>query len=119
MPTESKTYNGWKNYETWAVALHLDNDHGTYTMVREQAEMYAMHAEDHPNVPKIWTADEALRFLLADHLKDFAETLCGIGEESDDYGIAEPSLLAIDMLRAALSEVDWDEIARHVIAEAE
>jgi hypothetical protein len=28
-------YNGWKNYETWNVALFLDNDEGTYLAVRE------------------------------------------------------------------------------------
>jgi hypothetical protein len=28
-------YNGWKNYETWNVALYLDNDEGTYLAVRE------------------------------------------------------------------------------------
>jgi hypothetical protein len=28
-------YNGWKNYETWNVALYLDNDEGTYLAVKE------------------------------------------------------------------------------------
>lgn len=116
--SSTETYNGWKNYETWAVALHLDNDEGTYTMVRERADEIKAEAADHHNVPEIWTEEEAARFELADYLKDFAETLAGIGSESDDYGIAEPSLLAIDMIRAALSEVDWDEIARNVLSES-
>ena len=25
-----ESYNGWPNRETWAVALHIDNDPGTY-----------------------------------------------------------------------------------------
>lgn len=29
------SYNGWKNYETWNVALWLDNDQGTYNETRE------------------------------------------------------------------------------------
>ena len=31
----SKTYNGWKNYETWNVALWLGNDEGLYNLARE------------------------------------------------------------------------------------
>ena len=115
---QPKTYNGWTNYETWAVALHIDNDEGTYTYVRERAEEIKTSAPEHHNVPEIWTAEQAARFELADFLKDYAETLCGIGDESEDYGIAAPSLLAIDMLRAALSEVNWDEIADNILSES-
>lgn len=35
-------YNGWANYQTWNVALYLDNDQGTYTAVVE----YANSAEE-------------------------------------------------------------------------
>ncbi len=30
-----KTYNGWKNYQTWNVALWLGNDEGLYRMALE------------------------------------------------------------------------------------
>ena len=26
MTTESKGYNGWTNYETWLLALNIDNE---------------------------------------------------------------------------------------------
>ena len=38
----NNTYNGWKNYETWNVALWLQNDEGLYNMARNwRAHGYA------------------------------------------------------------------------------
>ena len=34
-PSKAKTYNGWTNYETWNVALWMDNDYGNYLKARE------------------------------------------------------------------------------------
>jgi hypothetical protein len=31
------TYNGWKNYETWNVALWIGNDEGLYSIARQIA----------------------------------------------------------------------------------
>lgn len=36
--SEDTKYQGWTNRATWAYNLHLDNDHGTYTMVQEWAK---------------------------------------------------------------------------------
>jgi hypothetical protein len=33
-----KGYNGWTNYETWLVALWIDNEQGTYGMRQELAQ---------------------------------------------------------------------------------
>ena len=30
-----KTYNGWKNYETWNVALYIQNEYGLYQLAQE------------------------------------------------------------------------------------
>lgn len=30
-----ETYNGWKNYETWKLALNIDNEQGLYNEVLE------------------------------------------------------------------------------------
>ena len=29
------SYNGWENYETWNVALWINNDEGLYNLARE------------------------------------------------------------------------------------
>lgn len=34
----SNRYNGWKNYETWNVALWLGNDEGLYSLAREHRQ---------------------------------------------------------------------------------
>ena len=31
---ETMSYNGWTNYETWNVALWLDNDYESYNIAR-------------------------------------------------------------------------------------
>jgi hypothetical protein len=102
-------YNGWTNYETWNVALWLSNDEGTYTFTREMAQECRDEAADHANVPSIWTSDEAARFTLADRLKDFVDEL------APDLGAS----MFADLLGAAMSEVDWPEIADNLLSEVD
>ena len=34
----STEYNGWENYETWNVALRIQNDEGLYNIAREAGD---------------------------------------------------------------------------------
>ena len=94
MATETQTYNGWKNYETWAVKLWLENDEATYHYIRHlmwEAETVYRDARD-------WIAT-ILR--LANDLEAF------VACNAPDLGAS----MYADLLYAALNDVDWREIA--------
>jgi len=61
---KTDTYNGWTNYETWNVALWMDNDEGSHNYWEEEAHAIAKKAEDR---------DEALQ-LLSEALKEHFES---------------------------------------------
>ena len=43
---EDTTYNGWSNYETWNVALYIQNEEGLYHMARDYRHLgYQQFAE--------------------------------------------------------------------------
>lgn len=85
-------YNGWSNYETWLLKLWIDNEFADYTYWRGETEAIARGKG---------TARE-----LADMLKDSFEE-------------AQPKLEGfwLDMLNAAMSEVNWQEIAENMLNE--
>jgi hypothetical protein len=108
MPDE--TYNGWKNYPTWAVNLWLSNDAGIDEATRKIVAQGLTYADDHPNVPSIWTQEDANRFAVADALKTWVTD-----ELAPDLG----ATFAADLLGYALDQVDWYEIADAWIAQAD
>ena len=106
---ESKTYNGWTNYETWAVNLWIDNDRGSYTHWRQQAASQYENAGDCESVREgCWSRMSAARFRLAEQIKE---------EFEDDSPLVDQANVYSDLLTAALGEVDWREIAGHLLGE--
>lgn len=85
--TQDKTYNGWTNYATWRVNLEMIDGLDPREMGWQRLDVYDM----------------------AQALKDFAdEIMCqGCGYEG----------LVLDYARAFLSDVNWQEIAKHMIEE--
>jgi len=95
---EKPTYNGWSNYETWAVNLWLTNEEGSYRYWTDRTrEVIAECANE--------DADRSALSRLAEELKESTHEACAI----------EKASLASDLMNAALGEVDWYEIARSLI----
>lgn len=61
-------YNGWTNRETWATALHIDNDYGTYTMRQEWVE--EARDADYPAMRLADRLEEWLNELAQDAMED-------------------------------------------------
>jgi hypothetical protein len=98
------TYNGWSNYETWAVKLWIDNEPGPYEYWSERAKEILRD----PRVSEYLTTDQTARQDLAEELKN------GHEEDAPQMG----NTVFADLLNAALSEVEWYEIAESMLAEA-
>ena len=100
---EDHRYNGWTNYETWCIHLWLTNEEGTYNYCRALARQAAEDAPDCEQVAdRIWTVDDAKKFLLADQLKEFV---------AETNPLSDKASMFSDLLGAAISESNWDEIA--------
>ena len=81
------TYNGWKNYETWVYNLHLTNEGDVMRDYFEQ--LSSMNAYE-----------------LGQYLKS------ELDEQISERDL--PSLLC-DLLMSASSEIDFREIAEHLL----
>ena len=98
--TMCEKYNGWANYETWAVALWINNEQGSQEMVLDWAQENE-------------TGD--LADLLKDMHTDGNPLECE--ESATRQVVATPSVYN-DLLTAALSSVDWYELAKSFKADA-
>jgi hypothetical protein len=107
-------YNGWFNYETWCVNLWMSNDAGSDEYYREMAQETYNTAEEvtRSDGSILFTRDEVATRKLADCLKDDHH------ERQEEYSSQVTGVFA-DLLGAALSEVNWHEIAQHYIADVD
>jgi hypothetical protein len=94
-----QTYNGWTNYETWAVNLWLDNDEGTQDYWLEQAGIILANCDN--------DARDATYELAASLQEDL--------EDLEMWGVHLPNGPHSDLLAHALGMVDWREIASYMI----
>ena len=94
---EAEKYNGWTNYETWAVSLWIDNDQTSYRYWRQEAARCLRQSADKA---------EAIR-RLAEQLER---------EITENAPTDAPNAYS-DLLTAALCEVNWVEIAANWLSE--
>ncbi len=80
--SESTGYNGWSNYETWLVALWLNNDQASYNALE------ALKAGDESEHRKAESLEELVRELY----------------------VFEPIGVVADLVNAAFGRVNWVEI---------
>ena len=92
---EDTTYNGWKNYPTWAVNLWLSNDEGLYETALDIARQ--VKGDPQENLTR--------RLALADAYKDWVRDEVVPEIEGHDLSFA------VDLAGYALACVDWVEIA--------
>lgn len=95
--SEDSTYNGWRNYSTWNVALWIDNDQGWQ-------EFWVGRAEE----------------LVQEHGKEDAVYPLSQEIEAElDENMPATSGVYADLLGYALGMVDWYEIAQHFVEDIE
>jgi hypothetical protein len=91
-------YNGWTNRETWATALHINNDEGLYRTVQDWAVSNTEEQE---------SESEAVT-VLAESIEDFVTELL----ETDWDGVKS---MRYDI--GSLWRVNWREISQSFISE--
>ena len=89
-------YNGWTNRETWATALHINNDEGLINPLSEVAKLH-------------------------DNLNDMADEVEGFISEVLEFDNISTNRSAFLMLQdiGSLYRVNWREIAESIMSEVQ
>lgn len=100
-----KSYNGWKNWETWNCYLWMTNDEGSQRYFEDMAieviEDCIENGEDKDS------AESKVEKLVSSNFDDNLEQFLESTEATFFH----------DLLRASLSEVDFAEIASHLVGD--
>lgn len=95
-------YQGWTNYETWAMAWGLNNDRDSHEFIIEQAKELLSESDTTRDSGSYSSADVA----LADTIKEMVE---------EGNPLADSASVYSDLLNGAIEEIDFREIAANFI----
>lgn len=109
--SEEKGYQGWTNYETWAVALWINNDQGEQEYWHERARESVMNTGDKAPNQYMDHKDNA-RYQLTEELKAAHE------ERAEEWMGSQAGVFA-GLMNAALVSVNWHEIAESIMDAAD
>ena len=103
--SDEQGYNGWTNYETWSVSLIVNNDKG----LQDEAHEIVRNVLD----------DEGTTYDVAAAIQDWISQWEPTSDQfkSDEYDGNAFGYLWSQLIGAALSEVNWDEIAENMISD--
>ena len=90
-------YNGWTNWETWNIALWLDNDYDLYKYWQSKARFASLQSDDDPADVQKANAIEELALILQAQVQPTPDF------DDSDFG--------------KMATVDWDEIAESMLAD--
>jgi hypothetical protein len=112
--TETERYNGWANRETWAVALHINNDRGWQESVRETVRNAVEGIQQDPpawldpsELTDVYYANRA-GDIIRENVEETLEPY-HIDENGAPYELTESQWLALQGI-GSLWRVDWREL---------
>lgn len=109
MPEEE--YNGWKNRETWATALHLSNDYDLYHTILGIRTHVELEIAENGSPTDVWTKEQAIRFVFEDSLKEYVEEQMSIAYWKE-HGIVMPDVfIRMQEDVGSLWRVNWRDVA--------
>lgn len=98
MSTNNESYNGWSNYETWAVNVHIGDTLQDWAI--ELAKSYDVHRYNSSKLGNYL-------FDLSHYLRDtFTELVV------EPTSVIESDLLS-DLLLRGIDRINWWELANH------
>jgi len=102
-------YQGWTNYETWHIALMVDNSPGDIEYWNERIEELIGQVSGMDMVKdNILPADKAPVYKLAEEIKEWLEDIAA------EYEL--PAILT-GLLRAGMDEIDYTELAESWVSD--
>lgn len=104
------SYQGWTNYPTWCIHLWITNDESSYNSWLDEARTALEE-----NAPDCDEDDGCVKASVANATHDLAERL----KDSYEWQLDDLKLEGFwsDLVRSALSDVDWHEVAAALLEE--